>query len=300
MTRMTRWIALAVCSAVVLLGMTTAEALATGTMLCIPVKEGKPVKTPKAGACATGYTLTELGAEGKEGKEGKTGKEGPEGKQGIEGKPGAEGKSPFTAEETATLKAILPYVKYVGSGVGGKPTIQFSGVNVQVLSGGGKTEEVNGKGNLVIGYDESPGTQTGSNNLVLGISQTFKSFGGFLGGRSNASEGRYASVLGGERNRATGVASALSGGVDGTASGEDSSVSGGAENTASGYYSSVSGGKENKSTWFESSVSGGEDNTASGYFTSVTGGWKNLAEANISTIIGGKELKTKAEFEAIP
>jgi hypothetical protein len=94
-------------------------AAAGGTKVCVPTaKEGKPLVTPKAGVCKAGYALTELGAEGKEGPEGKSG---------------------FTAEEVALLKSVLPYLKFAASGVGGKPTIQFSGVNVQILSGAGKT-----------------------------------------------------------------------------------------------------------------------------------------------------------------
>ena len=67
---------------------------------------------------------------------------------------GAEGKCPLPTEkvkytkvalpreetEQHTLLSILSHVKYVESGVGGKPTIQFSGVNVQIVNGEGKTE----------------------------------------------------------------------------------------------------------------------------------------------------------------
>src|SRR5580658_5126953 len=44
---------------------------------------------------------------------------------------------------------------YVASGIDGKPTVQFSGVNVQVVNGEGKTNLVNGEGNLMVGYDEN-------------------------------------------------------------------------------------------------------------------------------------------------
>ena len=108
---------------------------------------------------------------------------------------GAEGKCPLPTEkvkytkvalpreasEQQTLLSILSHAKYVESGVGGKPTIQFSGVNVQVVSGAGKTNAaVNGTGNLVIGYDENGGKheQTGSHDLILGEEQTFTSYGG--------------------------------------------------------------------------------------------------------------------------
>ncbi len=127
-----------------------------GTPVCIPTKEGKAIVTPVKGVCKSGYTLRELGAEGKEGSEGKVGPEGkagsagPEGKTGSEGKQGPEGpegKDTFTEEQLALLKSILPYVKYVAAGVGGKPTIQFSGTNVEIVNGT-NTENPNGTGNL--------------------------------------------------------------------------------------------------------------------------------------------------------
>ncbi len=57
---------------------------------------------------------------------------------------------------------------------------------MQIVNGEGKTASANSEGNLVIGYDEEPGTQTGSHNLVLGERQTFMSYGGFLDGFSNS------------------------------------------------------------------------------------------------------------------
>ncbi len=86
---------------------------------------------------------------------------------------------------------------YVASGVGAEPTVQFASVNVQILSGSGATSgAVNGKGNLVIGYDESPGTQTGSNNLVLGTHQSFTSYGAVLGGQNNQVTGAWSAAFG--------------------------------------------------------------------------------------------------------
>ncbi len=64
---------------------------AGGTKVCVPEKENGAIKTPKAGVCAAKYTLTELGAEGKEGPQGKEGKEGPPGKEGPQGPEGKEG-----------------------------------------------------------------------------------------------------------------------------------------------------------------------------------------------------------------
>jgi hypothetical protein len=253
--------------------------------LCVPKAEGSAALTPKHGKCKKGYTLTTLdtegpaGAEGKqgaagnpgsEGKQGLEGKQGPEGKggpagiqgpegiQGLEGKQGPQGKNALGEEELSTLKGILRCIKSVKEGIGGKPTVQFSGCNVQIVNGAGKTATINGAGNLVIGYDENEvgAKQTGSHNLVLGEGQSFTSHGGLLAGLDNTVSNPFASVSGGQANNATGGAA---------------SVSGGFANKASGSLSSVSGGNSNGASGEQSSVSGGELNTASGVASSILG-----------------------------
>src|SRR5438105_7935709 len=69
---------------------------------------------------------------------------------------GGTGSAPSCGAGTTTVLAPT----FVASGVGGKPTVQFSGVNVQVVDGSGSTSTINGTGNLVLGYNGSPGTQT--------------------------------------------------------------------------------------------------------------------------------------------
>src|SRR6202011_6040095 len=119
----------------------------SGIALCVPKKEGASLLTPKHGACKKGYHLTSVNLEGKPGaagKEGKPGAEGkagepgkqggapgPEGKEGPEGKPGPKGETGLSPAEVALLKNILPHIQFIASGVGHKPTVQFSGVNVQ-------------------------------------------------------------------------------------------------------------------------------------------------------------------------
>jgi trimeric autotransporter adhesin len=282
-------------------GTAWAESLTT---LCVKNAANGTVKgptVPGGNACKTGYNAVQL--------------------------PGAG--------ELETLNKILPHIRYVEAGVGGKPTIQFSGVNVQLVNGEGKTASVNGEGNLVLGYDEEPGTQTGSSNLVVGIRQSFTSFGAILGGESNAASGEYdvafgagntasgkgASVAGGTGNKAAGRDSSVSagsansaegqgasvsGGINNTAGlGQDSSVSGGSHNLAEGEDNSVSGGVNNRATGNGSSVSGGAENKAQASTcclgeTSISGGYKNTANGNRSSIFGGKELTTTGEYEAIP
>ena len=171
---------LAVVATVASLLIAASSSLAAGGLkLCVPKKEGAATLTPKHGKSKKGYRLTSI-------TQGKEGKSGPEGKAGHEGKAG------LTGAEQETLKKLIPHISFVAAGVGGKPTVQFSGVNVQVVNGEGKTASANGEGNLVIGYDEQPGTQTGSHNLALGTGQTFTSYGGFVAVFKNAVKGPFA------------------------------------------------------------------------------------------------------------
>jgi hypothetical protein len=292
---------------------------AGGTKLCIPEAENAATVTPTKGACATKYNLVELGAEGKEGKTGSQGAPGKEGKEGT--------FAGLTAAEKETLLAVLPYVKFVKEGVGKKPTIKFSGANMQVVSGAAKETEINGLGNLIVGNDEEPAAQTGSNNLLLGtFKQSFTSYGGFLagerntvsagsasvsGGDYNVASGVRSSVSGGQVNKADGLVASVSGGLDNEAGKTDAWVGGGAENiasedfasvaggllnTASGFEASVSGGSKNKASGERSTVSGGFTNTAQGEWSSVLGGEKNTATGNYSSILGGKGLTLATEF----
>jgi hypothetical protein len=180
---------------------------------------------------------------------------------------------------------------YVASGVGGKPTVQFDSVNVQVLNGAGSTASVNGAGNLVVGYDQTPGTQTGSHNLVLGTGQTFTSYGGLVGGLSNSVTGPYGTAFG-TANKVPG-ADAFAAGNNNTASGTASSVLGGYKNVAKSNYSTISGGCANLTGSGGASVvalcsdsaghpanfasiSGGSANRATGVSSSLSGGQLNL------------------------
>jgi hypothetical protein len=275
-----RGVAVAGCVAMGVLLMIAGGALASGAKLCISEKEGGPVKTPKGGVCPKKYKLMELGEP-----------------------------SALSEAEQEELKEIRKYVKVIPSGIDGKPTVQVTGANVQIVNGEGKTATTNGEGNLVIGYDENtgteriggmPGKQTGSHNLILGIEQEYTSFGGLVAGETSSVTAPWASVTGGSSNTARAPWASVTGGSVNTASGEAASVSGGLGNTASERWASVSGGQENTASGFISSISGGLRNTASNEEASVSGGYKNAAGFNFSSIFGGKELSTKADYEAIP
>ncbi len=67
----------AVAALLVIAGVVLASGTSSPITVCVPVKEGKPIITPKGGVCRKGFTLTEVGKEGPEGKEGPAGAEGP-------------------------------------------------------------------------------------------------------------------------------------------------------------------------------------------------------------------------------
>ena len=185
----------------------------------------------------------------------------------------------------------------------GQDTLTFgatNGMNLQIVNGTGTTTgEVNGKGNLIVGYNENTGNtygdfKTGSHVLVVGPSNSYSSFGGIVVGRGNTISGGYASVSAGQSNRATAFGASVSGGqinwaganwaaVSGgklnEATNDSASVSGGDSNVASAGSSSVSGGNDNEAKEYAASVSGGQNNEASGLWTSVSGGINRNAEA---------------------
>jgi hypothetical protein len=83
---------------------------------------------------------------------------------------------PSSATDQATLISILPYISFNATGIDGRPTIRITGANVQIIDGSGTTSTVNGTGNVILSYDENPGKQTGSHNLILGEKNAYTSY----------------------------------------------------------------------------------------------------------------------------
>jgi hypothetical protein len=179
----------------------------------------------------------------------------------------------------------------------GGDDLVFTDVNVHVRSGSGATAgAVNGRGNLIIGYDEDPGSDAvrgGSHNLVIGPDHSYPNYGGFVAGQSNTISGIYATVSGGMHNIASGEGASIQGGggndvsYGNTAGGKYSSVSGGRGNQASGPHASINGGVANQATEFDSSICGGFANIASGSYSAVCGGEGNEAGGTASSVGGG-------------
>ncbi|MCP4136459.1 MAG: hypothetical protein GY754_36155 [bacterium] len=209
-----------------------------------------------------------------------------------------EGGSEPATGETSDLSEVFSGVSRTGD------TIVFSGVNVQILNGTGSTDgEVNGLGNLVIGYNESRtygNDRTGSHNMVVGQYNNFLSYGGIAAGYYNTISGWFSCVSGGSYNNSGGNFSSVSGGSYNTADGYSSGVSGGMNNTASGMHSSVSGGSRNSAVNLHSSVSGGVYNTARGQSSSVSGGMENSANGLSSAISGGRSNSVDSDYSVAP
>jgi len=211
---------------------------------------------------------------------------------------------------TPEQEEILSHMSIVylddGSGNLVNKTIRFERINVQVVNGLGATSgypmdpdsvdpldvQVNGVGNLIVGYNELGNPivddRTGSHNMVLGHGNSYTSFGGFVGPRDNTTSAPFASVTGGTGNQASGLSASVVGGGGNTASGFLASVTGGKNNVASGYWSAVSGGRANSATDNYTSVSGGDGNTASNCWASVSGGVYNEASGYWASVSGGR------------
>jgi hypothetical protein len=224
---------------------------------------------------------------------------------------GGTGPTPVCGGGTTAVLAPT----FVSSGVGGKPTVQFSTVNVQVVSGSGSTSgTLNGEGNLIVGYAENTKnySQTGSNNLIVGSDNGWKSYGEIVGGFANQGGGKYATAVGydnsasgayslaaGQQNKAGATASSALGGEHNTASGDLSAIAGGQYNLASDPLSFVGGGCDSVAgtgspltgtcpTTGAEAVLGGSTNVASGPFSTVAGGQTDLASGSNSVAAGGE------------
>jgi hypothetical protein len=196
--------------------------------LCM--KAGQPVVAPAAdGTCASGYTKTETASQ---------------------------------ADLTAARNRISALEAKLASVTATADTLRISGVNVRIDNGAGSTATSNGRGNLILGYNESPGRQTGSHNFLLGRSHTATGYGGIVAGASNKLVGGYAVAVG-YGNTAQGKYSFAAGDRN-TARGERSSATGGSQNTASGLAASVTGGMLNAARARWSAVAGGCGNHADG------------------------------------
>ena len=185
---------------------------------------------------------------------------------------------PESRADQQTLMSALPYLSFKAAGIGGKPTITFKGANVQLVNGAGATMSKNGTGNLVLGYNENPGSQTGSHSLWTGYAQTVTGAGAVVTGFDNKATGDLSTVAGGAHNSAPGFASLVGGGWYQNA-GDFGTALGGRSNKANGYFDTAIGGENNVAKGGSSTAAGGYYNVAAGRYSVAAGGCSNVAGA---------------------
>ena len=194
------------------------------------------------------------------------------------------------------LMSLAPLASYVSVDTGtindlAGPHVIFSGANVHIRNGHSWADSLtqNGKGNLILGYNESggysPAERNGSHTVVVGPYHRYNFGVGLVVG--------YNSRLGGD-------GASVSGGLSNNAGGEFSSVSGGSNNQATAMAASVSGGDNNTASGGNASVSAGQMNQASGDLSSVSGGTSNAATAVLSTVGGGANQTNSVGFTFVP
>lgn len=163
----------------------------------------------------------------------------------------AQGGDSLTPQQEAVLDVLR-----VSSG-----RLIVSGVDLQIVNGRGRTNTTNGRGNLILGYNENAAVaRSGSHNLVVGRFHGYSSYGGVVVGENNSISAPFASVLGGQNNAASGVGSSVAGGRGNEASGDAATVTSGEDNRAEGLLSAVHGGEGNRAVDTWNTVSGGRGN----------------------------------------
>jgi hypothetical protein len=153
--------------------------------------------------------------------------------------------------------------------------------NLQVVNGMGKTDTINGCGNLIVGYNEPPGlggshtARTGSHNLIIGRYHSHATYGCVLAGERNAalSRGAASCVLGGQESHVDAARAVVVGGQENVANSEGCVIVGGDDNGANGaILSVVVGGGGNRTAADASCIFGGGGNTTNGAASSIHGG----------------------------
>lgn len=169
--------------------------------------------------------------------------------------------------------------------------VVVSGANLVVRSGSGSTNDTNGLGNLIIGYNENGGLdRTGSHNLVLGSFNGYESYGSIVGGQQNAVTAPFSVVLTGNLNTATNTYAVVNTGEFVEASGILSWVGTCFDCDVTGRRSAVVTGEFNASGAQSSAVLGGYGNTAAGNWGAIVGGFSNGTDASsqLVTVLGGE------------
>lgn len=176
----------------------------------------------------------------------------------------------------------------------------LSRANLYVQNGDGATDApVNGKGNIILGYDENVSNdKSGSHNLILGMNHSYTSYGGVLMGKGNAVRGE-GGLVSGQGNQVEGNHAAALGGTDSEAAADHALVLGGVSSVADGTGAVVVGGSDNVASGSHAVVSGGQENEASGTGSTVSGGYRGLSDGRNSAIAGGRDNTATGSYAVV-
>ena len=169
--------------------------------------------------------------------------------------------------DQGTLARLSQYVWVDPS----RDAVVFSGANVYIQSGSGATDDhgaLQGRGNLIVGYDDDAPAQRGSHNVILGEGNTWSSYGGLVVGSGNVLAGSHALVVG-SMNVVQGSYGAVSGSGN-VLTGNYASVSG-AQNIARGDFSAVEAAFRSEAAGSHAAVIGGADALAEEVFSTIHG-----------------------------
>jgi hypothetical protein len=179
------------------------------------------------------------------------------------------------------------------------PSVRITGANLHVVNGlppeenffAIESQEVNGLGNIIVGYQYDDGSYEGdyldagegvggSHNIVIGRGVTAASYGAIVAGRYSVSSAPYASVLGGIENEVSGIGSVIVSGGRNDVSGGGSVVVTGSRNRVSGAGSGIGSGGI-----FRRDEIGG--NAIGGDHSWIGGGLSNRLGGSNNVILGG-------------
>jgi hypothetical protein len=189
-----------------------------------------------------------------------------------------------TSRETADN--FLNFVTVSSTG-----NIVFEDTNLIVRNNSGSTDgDTDGKGNIIIGYNEidDDSARSGSHNLVLGVANSYSSHSGIIAGYDNVQLAEYSSILGGTQNTTTAERSVIAAGQSNVTAGPDSVVIAGHSNHAEGQGSVAVAGLSNFSSGLFTAIVSGTANDATAPYAAVVAGSGNEATGESSTVIGGQ------------
>ncbi len=172
--------------------------------------------------------------------------------------------------------------------VAGEDSLVVEDVNLHVRSGAGATDAtVNGRGNLIVGYDEVGGSsdKSGSHNIVFGRGNSYTSYGGLVGGTNNDVHGNYSSVLAGSSNEVTGSRSAIVSGSSNTVESDRSAIVSGSSGTVDSNTAAILAGYNNEASGTWSAIVAGSNNTTTGMDSVVVGGSNNEATGSQEVVV---------------